>query len=113
MEGLDEGGARGRGGGVRSGVSAQGRGGGGRGVVFEGGGVARGWRCRALGVASVLLSGRLRVLLDSATDAAVGREVAILVMAGRSEVMPLAVRDDPPAADSQKKGLVRGRDSKK
>lgn len=100
---MDEGGARGSGGGVRSGVSAQGRGGGGRGGVSGGGGVARGWRCRMFGVALVLLSGRLRVLLDSATDAVVGREVATSVMAGRSEVAPLAARVEPPAAESQKK----------
>lgn len=103
MEGLDEGGARGSGGGVRSGVSAQGRGGAGRGGVSGGGGVARGWRCRTLAVALVLLSGRLRVLLDSAMDAAAGREVIIPVMAGRSEFAALVVRVEPPAAESQKK----------
>lgn len=100
---MDEGGARGRGGGVRSGVSAQGGGGGGSGGFPGEVGVARGWGRRTLGVVPVLLSGKLWVLLDSTTDAAVGREVATSVMAGRSEVVPLAVRDEPPAAESQKR----------
>lgn len=107
MEGLDEDGARGRGGGVRSGVSAGGggRGGGGRGGVSGVGGAARGWGFRTAGVEPLLLSGRLRVRLDSAADTAAGREVATSVMAGRSEVVPLAVRDEPPAAESKKQSL--------
>lgn len=97
---MDDGEARGSGGGVRSGVSAQVGGGGGRGGLSCGGGVARGWGFRVFDLALVLLSGRLRVLLDSATDAAVA--VGTLVVSGRSEVVALAVTEEPPTAESKK-----------